>query len=737
MNKYQFIISIFLLCTGISSCSSDDMLTQQVKEGNVPISLSGALPLSNDCGDAGATTYDNIFLSAKVDKAGEPDIEYFKNKAFKQMELPQYVEGNTNADNISLKEALTYPLGNIGLHLFAHSGKVTDVGNLELTAGRGVDDKGDSDNSKDFIISNGDNGKGTLGSSEKPSTTLTFRHIMTKIYVDVVLNDETDKPVSDPESIKITLTDGLAALNGNYPINSESTGTATDNEGNYSLQKGINYLIPNGKVLADHSSGANTIHPIKALIIDDYTADLNDLANLTLTPVQNNSSEKVELLPGYAYKITFNIKRLKVTSITFEMLPWEKVVLGSENSSYVPAKLNMNLGNYNQIFDKKDTITKVVLHTSDKQYVGNIIYNSTTPIGQFVSLPAAGGTAPTVDLYTSQGLLIAGVTANSYAVNSSTTDRDITVSLSAGGMKTKDGNAYSEANPYLVETPLQFMNLYKETTGTFFQQANDLDFESLNVAFIPITSFSGTYDGNGKRILNATFSGNGLFATNNGTIKNIRIASGKIAATSGYAGSICGTNETNETSGTSGNIVACINEAQIHGTATHAGGICGKNSGTITACLNTGDIFTGSSYSGGICGENMNTDTEAITACVNVGMMNRESTNMAGICGTTATGTSILKTCYWLTGTAKKYSGNDVSVDDTEVAVHGYTPVGTDDVADLSPQMLRNEKLTDSSKTTTELLDGAIPTNWNTYEFTYAVKTNGCVWPMPVKKSNP
>lgn len=723
MNKYQYIISTFLLCIGISSCSNDDVFTQQVKEGNVPISLSGALPLSNDCGDAGATTYNNIFLSAKVDKGGEPDIEYFKNKAFESMALPQYVPGNSNATDITLKEALNYPLDNIGLHLFAHSGQTDDAGQLKLTAGSGSS----TDNSKDFIISNGADGKGTLGSSASPSTTLTFRHIMTKVYVDVVLSDESDKPVSDPKSISITLNDKLAALNGNYSITSGPTSTATDSKNNYSLQKGINYLIPNGSVLADHTSGTNNIFPIKTLVIDDYTANSADLSNLALTPAKDNSHKKIELLPGYAYKLTFNIKRLKVTSITFEMLSWDKIILGNENSSYIPAKLNMDLGSYEQTVDK-DTITKAVLHTNDnKQYVGKVIYDAGKPVGQFVFLPAVG-TMSKVDLYTSQGLLIAGVEANSYAAaGSSTTDKDITVSLSPGGMKTKDGKACSEANPYLVETPLQFINLSKETTGTYFQQVNDLDLESLNVAFTPIATFSGVYDGNGKRILNATFNGNGLFATNSGTIKNIRIASGKITAKGTHAGSICGTNES------TGSIIACINEAQIHGTATHAGGICGKNSGTITACLNTGDIFTGTSYSAGICGENANANTGAITACVNVGMMNRASSKMAGICGTTTNGTSILKTCYWLTGTAKKYSGNDVSVNDTEVAVHGYTPDGADDIADLSPQKLREDHGTEETNTTSGLLSTAC--NSTGYKFTYAVKTNGCVWPMPVKKN--
>lgn len=731
MKTYQYIIGgVFFLLIGVSSCSREEVYTQEVKEGNVPIQLAGILPqAAGDCGEAGTQEYNNIYLSATVDNSGTPGKYFFQDKPFQDnLTLHPFVEGNTNANDIALQNPLYYPLEGKGLRLFAHTGKLDENKNLTLNAGK--------EGKYDYLISNGTDGEGTLSSSNSESTILTFRHIMTKFFVDIVTDsDPSDAPDPAPTSIEITLKKNLAASTGVYALT--ATENATNSTGNYTLHKGINYLVPNGSVLADHSSSTNSIYPIESLKIDDYTAEAADLATLALRPASGNTNEKVELKPGYAYKITFNIKRLKVTAITFKMIDWDTVVVGNENSSYVPAELKLNLGTYLQA-EAKDTITKVVLHTDagdNKQYVGDIIYKAGVPLGQFVSLPTA---VESVDLYTSRGLLIAGVNPDSGTYGDdlttvdNTTDKNITISLSKGGMRTLSYGTNSPTNPYLVETALQFVNISKETGNTvYYQQKNDIDLASLQAPFSPIGTFEGTYDGNGKRILYASFSGSGLFASNSGTIQNIRIASGKITATGTHAGSICGKNETG------GKIMACINEAQLHGSASFVGGICGENNGEITACLNTGDLFTGSQYSAGICGENKNGDSGAITACVNVGMMNRSSSNMAGICGTTVSGTGILKTCYWLTGTAKKYSGNDYTVSDTEVAVSGeYMPANVDDVADLSPQKLRDGHNSEESTKTSDILSTACKST--DYKFTYAVKANGCVWPMPVKKiSNP
>ena len=760
--KHNYLIGgLLLFATALGSCSDTqtDLTDQPVTEGNTPILLTGILSRATGCDDGTTTTptYSNLHLSADTDNGTNNTPNYFYDVKIDNVTLPL----TATEDKETLKtDPLFYPLG-AGLRFFAYSGTIGKDGrSMKLTAGN-ADDKDDKID-HDFILSNGtvgkeDEGKGIYGDEQtKGNILLTFRHVMTKIFVGVEVdkegndNDDNEHVNPDPETIKITLNDGLAVASGDYPITAKATpGTGstdvTNQQGSYTLQKGVNYLVPNGAVLYDQTK---SIKPISKIVIDDYS-DATNCKTLSITPA-TGASNTIQLRPGQAYGIFLKIKRLKVTEITFTKVDWDTVDLRSENSSYVPAKLNLNLGNYNQSADK-DTITKVILHNSEngveKQYVGNILYEETSqgkkPVGQFVNLPTATNAPTKVDLYTSQGLLVAGVTpdASSYKdASSSTTDKDITISLSAGGMKTVSGSDYNaNSNPYAVQTPIQFSNMGKDLTASY-RQSTDLDLETLTTAFTPIgsaTAFSGTYDGNGKRILHATFSGNGLFATNSGTLKNIRIASGIITATGTHAGSICGINEA------AGKIVACINEAQIHGTATYAGGICGKNSGSIIACLNTGDIFTGSSYSGGICGENESSTQGAITACVNVGMMNRNSTNMAGICGvvTATTKTSLLKTCYWLTGTAKKkYDDNLWGNDKTEVAANindntHYSPDNADDVADLSPQKLRDkntsEEAEDKNKTTALLSTACQSTD---YKFTYAVETNGCVWPMPVKK---
>lgn len=731
MNKHIYYLGgLLLLFTSLSSCTANTEIADEIVTGNVPISLAGALSRTtgSDCGDGTGTTYDNLYLYAKTEDKNNAINNgklYFSNEKLAALTLASTSETNKTDIKLAGGESLFYPLSNIGLRFISHSGVADANNDIALTAGTAT--------TNDYIISNGTDGTGTYGDINQTNTILTFRHIMTKVYVDVVV-DETETPDHvdpAPKTFQLTLNDKLAVKKGKFAITSTGNATPDDASGNYTLSKGVNYLIPNGSVLADEN---NNIHPIEHLKIDDYdTNNTQDCKNLTITPAAGNANKEVKLLPGFAYKITFKIKRLKVTEITFKMIDWDTVVLNSENSSYIPAKLTMDLGSYEQT-EAKDTITKVVLHSNDqKQYVGNILYegalNAQKPVGQFVSLPTD---VSTVDLYTSRGLLIAGVIPNAGSYQNTGTsqiDKDIIVTLSKGGMKTVNSSqAYDKTNnPYQVETPLHFLNLSKDMSASY-QQKNDLDLESLIVAFTPFTEeFKGIYDGNGKRILHGTFTGNGLFATNSGKIANIRIASGKISATGGtYAGSICKENLKG------GTIVACINEAQIHGSGSHAGGICGKNSGTIIACLNTGDIFTGSSYSGGICGENISGGT--IIACVNVGMMNRKSGKMAGICGTSASVTESIKTCYWLTGTAKgEYNDNSASVTHSEVAVHNYTPANDDDVADLSPQKLRDDKGIEEPQTTTELLSTACSSTTG-YKFTYNISVNGCVWPMPVKK---
>lgn len=84
--------------------------------------------------------------------------------------------------------------------------------------------------------------------------------------------------------------------------------------------------------------------------------------------------------------------------------------------------------------------------------------------------------------------------------------------------------AGTEESPYIIDNVDKFMGM-TETTDRFYQLSRDLDFTDIEIT--PITTFDGTFDGNGMTISKLNFEltdGNGgLFAVNNGTIKNLTV----------------------------------------------------------------------------------------------------------------------------------------------------------------------------------------------------------------------
>lgn len=111
--------------------------------------------------------------------------------------------------------------------------------------------------------------------------------------------------------------------------------------------------------------------------------------------------------------------------------------------------------------------------------------------------------------------------------------------------------AGTEESPYIIDNVDKFMGM-TETTDKFYQLSRDLDFNG--IVFTPITTFAGTFDGNGKTISNLTFSttndNGGIFAENTGTIKNLTASKviitqeGSIANDKGI-GVLVGTNAKN------------------------------------------------------------------------------------------------------------------------------------------------------------------------------------------------
>lgn len=242
--------------------------------------------------------------------------------------------------------------------------------------------------------------------------------------------------------------------------------------------------------------------------------------------------------------------------------------------------------------------------------------------------------------------------------------RTCTFEIEVIAYKFKSGSG-TESNPYLISTKGQLDNV-RNYLGSHFKLANDIEFSNTDFApggmfynngagWIPIKStFTGVLDGNGHSIYNLQINANssssttgvGLFAQNNGTIKNLGMENGKIvlalsADVYGKAGAIAGYNK--------GTISNCFNtcKVEVNGSTGNgaAGGIAGYNTdGTIINCYNTGIIYSSNDSAGGITGTNSGT----IENCYNTGFIRAELGDDnycygGGICGTNH---HIVLTCY-------------------------------------------------------------------------------------------
>jgi len=290
---------------------------------------------------------------------------------------------------------------------------------------------------------------------------------------------------------------------------------------------------------------------------------------------------------------------------------------------------------------------------------------------------------------------------------------------------------YGENNPYLITTPVQFMNVSKDLTG-YYKQGVIIDLQALNLIgndriFNGFGDFSGVYDGNGYFIAAVDIVGPGLFKSNSGILKNIRIFSGTMDVSGeAFAGSLCGVN--------SGTIVACFNEAMVTNSTATVGGICGLNdvAGTIIGCINTGNVLQGSVV-GGICGANNNMSTGAIAACILTGMLNHQADNLGGISGISQPSPNqVIRRGFGLVGCAQKYLGGP------ELAVDSEN-VGTFDCSALEPDILRNglhEGDGEDRRIVNRLNDELENyTSWgDEYHFIIDRAATGITWPAPVKK---
>lgn len=700
---YSCYIAIITL-SAISACSTEQIDETDIAPGNIPIVLQGALTRTgNGAVNEPLNSYSNLKLTAKAENGTDNYVDYFTNKAISSI-------GTEDGGKYQLDATVYYPLAKRNIRLYAHTGEVSKDGEISLKAGNEL--------TNDYLVSNGTDGEGTEGNSETQVGLLTFRHIMTQVTVEVNTDTDSGMQADKPKNISFKLKG--QKKNGTYNIFT-NTITSSDND-EYELGTGTNYLIPTGEKLSDKTG------VITSLIIDDYTATETDYNSLTISQAKlNGTNSDFILSPGLAYTLTFNIKRLKVESITVKMTNWNTNE-GDSEWDYTPYKVKMNFSNgsgdaYSN--SGENQITKFVLHHNGFQYIGEGKQETDNVYAHFVTLPQNMGSnnGMTVDLYTKKGLLIAGHTVT-YTAADGEAPASFDIALGSNGM-VKQGGYYE------VTTPLQFYNMMQNpgTASDKYKLTANIDMNNLPDSYSPPADFQGELDGNGMSIMHLDLAGNGLVTKNSGTLKNIHIASGSITAAGEYAGGLCGRN--------AGTIEGCINEADIitSGNVQTAGGICGlnENSASVFACLNTGNIHNATTV-GGICGENHNQSANAIMACLNTGMLNNKATDLGGICGKqneTTTGNAVINTCYWLTGTARKIQSTS-----NEAAI-GNNPgnATVEDAADLAPERIRSaEKNGAITK-----LNTILATKSKAWEFKWELDKNGtytCVWPIPVKKES-
>lgn len=154
----------------------------------------------------------------------------------------------------------------------------------------------------------------------------------------------------------------------------------------------------------------------------------------------------------------------------------------------------------------------------------------------------------------------------------------------------------------------------------------------------PISSFGGTFDGNGKTITGLVVnkgeeSDAGFIVYNDGKVMNLTLKDAKITAAGGVIGAVASVNNgTIENCHVTG---ASVIEA-VSGNIV--GGVAGMNKSTISACHVANCIVSGSSQVGGIAGCNDGQITGCYALCSLKGV-----NEIGGICGRNNLG---LNACY-------------------------------------------------------------------------------------------
>ena len=131
------------------------------------------------------------------------------------------------------------------------------------------------------------------------------------------------------------------------------------------------------------------------------------------------------------------------------------------------------------------------------------------------------------------------------------------------------------------------------------------DIDLAGVAWTPIASYSGVFDGNGHTISNLTVSGSddvGMFASLAGaTVKNLTLENVNISATGLRSGALAGTTVKNTVNNVIENVT--VNSGTITSSNYYAGGLLGADQAIDTVirnCVNNVDVTSTNQYAGGI-----------------------------------------------------------------------------------------------------------------------------------------
>jgi uncharacterized protein (DUF2141 family) len=176
-----------------------------------------------------------------------------------------------------------------------------------------------------------------------------------------------------------------------------------------------------------------------------------------------------------------------------------------------------------------------------------------------------------------------------------------------------DGGDGSLDNPYQVAIPEQLDNV-RECLDKHFIQKADIDLSSYHTdgGWIPIgvsgSSFTGTFNGNGKTISNLTINRSttdyvGLFGVTGATaqIQNMKLENTNVTGKQ-YTGALVGRNE--------GTITDSYATGAVTGAGTYVGGLVGFNTKAISGSYTTGTV-NGQQRTGGLAGENGGTITNS------------------------------------------------------------------------------------------------------------------------------